>query len=151
MTRPAKIRRITENDLQAVAAMVAAANREELREPFNEVDDTFLAETITPIVEMGMGVIAERRGTPIGLCAFMLTPLWYNPRFTTAASFLRYIVPEARSNGVGSRMLVEAEQVARGMGAHAFLVGVRARDQRVSRAILESGYRLLESYYTREL
>jgi hypothetical protein len=97
-------------------------------------------------------LIARRSmGRVMGAFAFILFPLYYNPRHVVANSFVWWVSEEDRGTGVGLELLRRGENRSRDLGATTFAATVRSGDNVTSQRIGAMGYTMTEAHWSKEL
>lgn len=149
-----QVRRATASDAELVARLLDAFNREfDTPTPGPAV----LAPRVARLLEHG-DVVALLTARPAsGLAVLTLRPnVWYDGPVGLLDEL--YVVPDLRGQGLGTLLLVAAEQVVRDRGGQVLEINVDAPDVDARRFYERHGYRSSEVgsddpmlYYFREL
>jgi GNAT superfamily N-acetyltransferase len=71
--------------------------------------------------------VAEKEGKTVGMIGVFVTPLWFSsPDLVQMQDFVFYVSPEARSEGVGGKLIEAAENWAKENGAVLSVLGSSA-------------------------
>lgn len=76
-----------------------------------EYDSDSVLETINAIVEDGVALYAEHDGTLVGLMLVIVAPHLMNKNHLLAYEWVFYVAPKFRRGGLGTDLIVTAEQV----------------------------------------
>lgn len=148
------VREATEDDIAVIIPMAKSAYGNGASEVLGEFDADAVSQFVANLIANPKDsaiLLARINGVPVGMLALFLMPSFLSPATVMGQEFSLWVDPEHRTHGVGSSLLMAAESWASDRAAKVLNV-VAMRDQGdLARRFLVSGYRLLQSTYTRRL
>lgn len=90
--------------------------------------------------------IAKKNGAPVGCIGALLSPNLFNPKFTTLAEILWYVVPAARNTRVGALLLNEYQKLCDEVADEATLC-LQTTTQVNNESLQKRGWKLQETAF----
>lgn len=121
-----------------------------------EVDDAPVAPSIevyNQVAEAGALRIVSARidGGVVGYLVFFLSPLLHRENFLAAQQDALFLVKEHRRGSLAKRLILYAEEVAKGAGAKVFRQSSKLLKKDISNLLRRMGYVAVEVVHEKEL
>lgn len=116
-----------------------------------EADYQYSVDLVCNLMDHGVVQVAEKDGQLIGYIAMLITGFMFNPKTSHAVSVSIYVVPEHRSTGAGIKLIKQAENVCKQLGAEliTFSSGEYEDVERTNKVLERLGYKKAETAFTK--
>lgn len=145
------VRRATAEDAASLTEMACEFWKSTVFE--EDSDPQHIAAMVKMCVEIGMAVIAEKEGVPVGFACGVFGPSLGNPEAIVGTEMAWYMYPEYRGSHMGVGLMKELERAALDNGVKYWnMVSMESASPEIANKIYEKlGYKRVETSFMRTL
>ena len=116
-------------------------------------DPEYVTELFLALVDSGIVQVAKDEGKIVGCIVVIVSPIPFSLAYKTAVELVFYVNPAYQGQGTGTRLLKQAENVAKQQGVKLFsMVHLEGVDPDKPESLYKSfGYEKSETIFTKEL